>query len=290
MVAAGTRFLYVSVGSEIVGFSINQSTGTLTSTSWSPFTYPSGRNPQGLAVSPSGQFLYAADAGGGIDAFQIDSSTGDLTSISGSPFGVGDVYSVAIDPSGSFAYASDTTHGNVLAFTIAPNGTLQQIAGSPFSLPSGTGSVPLSIAANGSFVYVTLNGPGEVAGFSVNSTTGGLTPVSGSPFVTGSQPTNIALSTNFLYVVNAKNGSVSGYSVNPSTGALASMPGSPFFQDIGTIVPDSSGKYLYLSSSLGIAESNINSQTGVPTLGSSTISNNGDLSMAVVQLPSSGVH
>lgn len=286
--AADTRFLYVAVASEIFGYSINQSTGILTAASWSPFQFSAGRSPQDLAVAPARNVLYAADAGGGIDAYQIDVSTGALTAIPGSPFGSGSLRSLVVDPSGSFVYAVNATSGNVLAFTVAPNGVLVPLPGSPFSLPGGATSVPMGIVDIGSFVYVTLNSSSQVAGFAIDAKTGQLTPISGSPFATGQNPANLALSNDFLYVVNEKNGSVSGYSIDSSTGTLTSMAGSPFFQDIGTLVPDPSGKYLYLSSSVGIVVCSINPQTGVLTAEPGSVSNDGDLLMTIVQLPSGG--
>lgn len=286
MVAANAQFLYIAVASEIVGYSINQSTGALTASTWSPLQFPLGRSPQGLAVAPSGDFLYAADAGGGIDAYQINASTGALTAMPGSPFGAGDLHSVVVDPSGSFVYAVNDTSGNVLAFTIDPNGALAPVPGSPFSLPGGAKSSPMGIVDTGRFVYVTLNSMNQVAGFTVDATTGKLTPISGSPIAAGQSPTNLIFSKGFLYVVNAENGSVSGYSIAASSGALTPMTGSPFFKDIGTMVADPSGEYLYLSSSAGIIKCNINPQTGVPTLESGSVSNNGYLLMTIVQLPS----
>lgn len=289
IVAANARFLYIAVGSEIVGYSINQSTGMLTASSWSPFQFPSGRSPQALAVGSAGDFLYAADSAGGIDAYQINASTGALTAVPGSPFGSGILHSLVIDPSGNFVYAVNEGGGDVLAFAVSPTGALAPVAGSPFDLPGGAKSAPLGIVDSGNFLYVTLSSLNQVAGFTVDAAEGTLTPISGSPFATGQNPASLTLSKGFLYAVNEGDGSVSGYSIDPLNGVLTSMAGSPFFKDIGSIVADPSGEYLYLSSSVGIIGCNINPQTGVLTQGTASLSNDGNLLMTIVQLPASEV-
>ena len=102
IVVMDARFLYVSVGTQIFGYSINPATGGITPLSGSPVGLAAGRAPQGLAATPNSYLLYAADAAGGIDAFHVDSSTGVLSAISGSPFGSGKDYQVTVDSSGRF--------------------------------------------------------------------------------------------------------------------------------------------------------------------------------------------
>lgn len=82
------RFLYsASEGGSITAFRVNPS-GSLTRTAGSPyFGFP---DPAALAVDPSSQFLYSANACcNTINAFQINQATGDLVQISGSPFASG---------------------------------------------------------------------------------------------------------------------------------------------------------------------------------------------------------
>jgi DNA-binding beta-propeller fold protein YncE len=87
--------------------------------------------------------------------------------------------------------------------------------------------------------------------------------------------------------VNWTDGSISGYSINASSGALTPAPGSPFGSDGATLAADPSGKYLYVSTSLGIVGWDINSTTGALTPGAATVSNDGSLWLTFVQLPSS---
>jgi 6-phosphogluconolactonase (cycloisomerase 2 family) len=99
------------------------------------------------------------------------------------------------------------------------------------------------------FAYVANAGGNNVSAYSVNTESGALTAVPGSPFAAGTRPTSVALvntintpiasfpwsSVQFAYVVNSGSGSVSAYSVDAVSGALASLPGSPFAAGSGPI-------------------------------------------------------
>ena len=72
--------------------------------------------------------------------------------------------------------------------------------------------------------------PGTSA-YTINSSTGALRAVAGSPFATGSSPFSAAVdpSGQFAYVANDADNTVSAYAVvNSSAGALRAVSGSPF--------------------------------------------------------------
>jgi DNA-binding beta-propeller fold protein YncE len=209
------RFVYVVNrsgfpfgGDNVLGYTIDSATGALTAISGSPF--PTGVSPSSVAVDPSGTFAYVANlgsdppfGGGNVSGYTIDSTSGALTPISGSPFPAGSVpSSVAVDTSGRFAYVANSFvfgGGNsVSGYTIdSTSGALTPIPGSPF--PAGI--VPRSVAVDpsGSFAYVAnagrLSQPGNISGFTIDSTTGALTPIPGSPFPTGATPVSVAVAT-----------------------------------------------------------------------------------------------
>jgi hypothetical protein len=286
MTALGNQFLYVSnpalvSGSgapSIYGWTIDQSTGALTTVAGSPFplnSLPFPSVPMGLAADPALQMIYVADAGS-IDALQAD-STGKLTPISGSPFTSGGNLFLTIDPQNRFLFASDETPpGNVLAFTIQPNGGLAPVAGSPFPAVPGSAnsSMPWEVVVDqsGSFVYVALVTSGQVAGFSINPTTGVLAPVPGSPFSIANQPIGLhplALATvgNYLYVGS---GTISGYSIDVTTGALTALPNSQVPVIAAALTIGGVGPTLYASGAGGISAFTINTQAGglTPVAGS----------------------
>ena len=81
-------YLYGTTGSTIVGYSINVTTGLLTSLPGFPLV--SGADSRSLALDPAGQFLYVVNAGSAsVSGFRFDGFTGGLTPLAGSPFAAG---------------------------------------------------------------------------------------------------------------------------------------------------------------------------------------------------------
>jgi 6-phosphogluconolactonase len=72
-----------------------------------------------------------------------------------------------------------------------------------------------------SFAYVANGRDNTVSAYTIDSTTGALNPVTGSPFTAGSCAISVAVdpSGKFAYVAN-ESGGVSAYTINSTTGAL----------------------------------------------------------------------
>jgi 6-phosphogluconolactonase (cycloisomerase 2 family) len=300
-------FLYVSdfTGNAIDGFAINASTGGLTPISGSPFPVGSGNGPSGMAIDSAGKFLFLAHANlNSIFAFTRDANTGALSSVSGSPFSAGSApMHLVVNPSGTFLYASNYNDqmGSISAYTINPTtGALNEITGSPFATQVGfPGPGHLAIEPGGKFLYVglggTVNANHFVAAFSIDSSTGGLTSVPGSPFATGNGPFSIAVDPSgmYLYTANSHDNTVSAFSLNAATGALTSVSGSPFATGaVGgfpfALAMDPSGTFLYTANqgSNNISGFGINSTTGaltpVPGAPFSGVMNPNDLTIVKV--------
>jgi YVTN family beta-propeller protein len=107
------------------------------------------------------------------------------------------------------------------------------------------------------FVYVansgktsTTTGPGTISAYAIDSSTGALTVVPGSPFAAGSTPSSLVVdpSNRFVYVTNRDSNSVSGFSVDSTTGALTAIPGSPFATGLDPyfMAADPKGNYIYV--------------------------------------------
>ncbi len=108
------------------------------------------------------------------------------------------------------------------------------------------------------FVYVANRDSNNVSAYTVDATTGELTPVAGSPFpAAGTATHGVAVdpSGRFVYVPGASSNDVSAYTVDATTGALTPVAGSPFTADFGAFVAavDPSGKFVYVA--------NVNSTT-----------------------------
>lgn len=131
-------------------------------------------------------------------------------------------------------------------------GTLVNVTGSPFAT---TGVVPTAtgVDSTGKFLYVGHEQSASVDGYAIDSTTGVLTPLAGSPFPAGAgmyfmvgHPT-----LPFLYApVQANPGKVYAFRVDPTSGALTAVPGSPFATGGGNslgVAVDPTGKFLFVS-------------------------------------------
>jgi len=180
-----------SLSAKVYGFGRDHTTGALTPLSGFPFDIPGLANQS--AFDRTGNFLLLTGTNefatkGGIEVFSLNSSTGALTLVSG-PLQVGDdPAGVAEDASGNYVYIPNTADVTISAFKFdSATGTLSGVTGSPF--PSGgngniNGPLGITTSSTGSFVYV-CNASNDISVFSINSASGALSPISGSPFPDG---------------------------------------------------------------------------------------------------------
>ncbi|WP_418119817.1 lactonase family protein [Variovorax sp. 350MFTsu5.1] len=114
------RFAYVSTGNNpgtLFAYSIDQTTGALTSIG----SVPSGNTPFGMAIDPTGRFVYVANRNShDVSAYAINPRTGALTAVPGQPFSVGGntPNSVTVDRTGRFAYTANQGDNTISIFTI----------------------------------------------------------------------------------------------------------------------------------------------------------------------------
>ncbi|MGO9830929.1 MAG: beta-propeller fold lactonase family protein [Myxococcaceae bacterium] len=115
------------------------------------------------------------------------------------------------------------------------------------------GTTPISVAVDPTqkFAYVANLGTntGTVSAYTINSTTGVLTPV-GAAVAAGAAPTSVAVdpSGKFVYVTNSGTASnnVSAYSINASTGALTSLGTTAAGSTPISVTVDPTGRFAYV--------------------------------------------
>jgi 6-phosphogluconolactonase (cycloisomerase 2 family) len=161
-----------------------------------------------------------------------------------------------------FAYVLDSTGGvqpgGISEYTISGSGILAaartSVALSSSTVnatPPKTGLNPLSMVmdSNGKFVFVANQGSNTISVYSVDSSTGLLTEITGSPFATAAGPSGLAMTGNTLFVANQVAGTVSVYSVDQTSGSLTQSAGSPFAAGTSptALDVDSGGKFLYVA-------------------------------------------
>jgi 6-phosphogluconolactonase len=215
------KFLYTanSGSRDISAFSITSATGTLVQIG----TFTAGASAAaagqavGLAMHPSGNFLYVALDTAGIGIFSIDSSSGNLTFVGSIlPQGGASVQAITINRAGTFAYAADGST-SVEEFSInSSTGALTLLSASPVA--AGTTPIVLTGDAAGTHVYVANQVSNNVFSYGILAD-GSLSLISGGTIAAGSSPSSIAIdpSGKFVYVTNF-NGSpdVSVYTIDSS--------------------------------------------------------------------------
>lgn len=189
------KYVYTTTASSgsasIYGFSLDSGTGALAPLAGFPLAIAGLVNES--AFDRSGKFFLVTGTNefgtkGGIEVFSFDSGSGALTLAAG-PVEVGtDPAGVALDSSGKYAYVPNTADATISAFALdGSSGALTAVAGAPFA-SGGNGNIngPLGIAAStvGPYLYV-CNASNDVSVFAVNSGTGVLSAIQGSPFPDG---------------------------------------------------------------------------------------------------------
>jgi YVTN family beta-propeller protein len=156
-------------------------------------TFPIGRDPRGVAVSPDGSKVYVTFSN---DVSVINPATRDQKVISdGGLLPVG----VAVSPDGSKYYVANEGSDNISVIDTVTNAVTARIA---------VGSKPFGVAVSrdGSKVYVTNTGSDTVSAILMKTDPPTVTPIS-----VGHSPKGVALTPDGskVFVVNEGSGSVS---------------------------------------------------------------------------------
>jgi 6-phosphogluconolactonase (cycloisomerase 2 family) len=260
------NFLYVldkSATPQIFSFIIGHAnTGTLTPTNPKSLTFTDAKI-DGFAhiiADPAGNFVYVTNLdGSNIHVFSINLGSGALTEVVGSPFTVSTTAQpfspefLAPSADGKFVFVPDPVNGAIFIFAVGSSGTLTQTASSPFAISTGSADFPgfAVVSASGNFLYTADNG--SVAGFSINTSTGALFQLAGSPVTTGSIAPELVVideSGGFLYAPDFTTNGIIGFTLDSGTGAIGpgQLANSPFGAGISVfdLVANTTGEELFL--------------------------------------------
>jgi 6-phosphogluconolactonase len=163
-----------------------------------------GINPNGLAIDPTGSFLYAANtSSGSISIFAIGATStppGSLSQIPGSPLAGNYLapVSLSFDPKGSYLYVANQGSNNVAVYSISSTGLPSLFTGSTTN--NGTTSTgafftegnPSYLALDPSGEYLFVGNQGGSTGIQAFTASGGvLTDI--YTYRVGNTPTSIAV-------------------------------------------------------------------------------------------------
>jgi 6-phosphogluconolactonase len=189
----GSQSAQVGAPYGIFAFTLAATSGALTAVPATPWQQL-GDVDSGTAsvtIDPAGRFAYV-DTATQIWAFTINPASGALTPVSGSPFAVPSASTgMAIEPHGQFAYVSASD--SVYVYSIAANGVLAMVSSITLA-----GAAGIAIDPSGQFAYVSgMITPGPayqgIYGYTIDSDTGALTAIAGSPFAAAPQPAAAAV-------------------------------------------------------------------------------------------------
>jgi DNA-binding beta-propeller fold protein YncE len=124
------------------------------------------------------------------------------------------------------------------------------------------GALPLAAqSAPPQFVYAAGEGSPDISAFQLNTITGALIVVPGSPFNGRSNPHALAVDPagKFLFVANQTTNNISVFAINPTSGALTEVPNSPFASGSGSspnvLTVDASGRFLFVANNTATVNS-----------------------------------
>src|SRR5215470_505693 len=182
-----------------------------------------------------------------IGRVQISASSGSVTGSTTLIVVVG----TAATPS-RFAYAANFLDDTVSIYTVdgasgqlRPNGYALLVC--PGAHAHACGSFSITVGPSSKFAYVANVTDGSLSVFSINSGTGELTSVPGSPFALASASefpfAAVDPSGEFVYVSSGPE--ISAFTIDHTTGTLTPIPGSPFSAGTATsgVSVDPSGKF-----------------------------------------------
>jgi len=252
-------------------------------------TKTGGVDPLSVAVDPAGKFAYVANTGcpddtlaGYVSMYTVDATTGALASI-GPPIASNDegARSVTVDHFGKFAYVANwgegDTAGSVSAYTInATTGALTYTGTINGVCPGLCAPWSVVVDPSGKFAYAANEGgfvPTSVSIFSINATTGALTPTGMITVAGRAVSVTVEHFGKFAYMTDSSNGfpaennKVSVYSIDATTGALTSIGTADAGTDPISIAVDPMSKFAYVanSGSNNVSMFTINATSGALT-------------------------
>ncbi|MGC2698019.1 MAG: MBG domain-containing protein [Candidatus Angelobacter sp.] len=279
----------------ITSFQINPTNGGLTTAPGSPF--PSGLtldSCQGisLAATPDGKFLMAS-SNGQIQTFSI-AANGALALLGTTLNCCSPNASMVISPNGQFLAVSNES--SVSMFLInATTGALTPALGSPFT-KTGSGTLSgldFSCAADRLYGGEATGSPAFLDAWTINTTSGALTPIPGTPFQSSGNDANTVLyspDNTLLFQANQFSNSLNPFLVN-SNGTLANVGKFGSTTQIHTpagMATDATGSFLYVADdAVGVAVFRIGNGGVLASLSDLPINRPGEIQDLVAYPPRS---
>ena len=232
--ASRSRVYYTNLNNSTINtFDLNSTSGILAGAGTPINTATAGAF--GIAIDSGNNHLYVA---GDVQVDGFNLSTNPVTQLAGFPVatnaaaGAGSLNRLKLSNNGMFLYVADRTGNQIYGFLRdAGTGGLTAIAGSPFA--TGLAFVDdLELTTNDGLLYVASD-DGGIAGFSVDATTGALTPLAPALTVTHNGALHAAANAcgmlvngSTLYISDSQLNTTDAFSI-AANGALTQLTGFP---------------------------------------------------------------
>lgn len=178
-----------------------------------------------ILTGPDGQWAYAVDLGTDeVIAYPLDGKGSMDTSasvVTKTDKGAGPRH-IAFHPNGKYAYTSNELNSSITAWTLRGEGRLDKIHTIntlPDDFKNDNHPAEVLVHPNGQFVYLTNRGHNSIAIFTIDQTSGKLTPAGHEP-TRGDHPRGMKLSPDgtFLLVANQNSDNLQVFRIDPTTG------------------------------------------------------------------------
>lgn len=240
-VQAPPRFVYVTsdTGRLITRAAVDHSSGVLRYESYLSTSMPTGAF-ECVTTDPLNQHAYLSltvpnpgtgGSPGAVAIFTIDPATGALTA-QGAPMNVQNPLGcIEFEPSGKFGYSvsqiNNQSNPIVIFARNANDGTLS-VTNTVQLASQGNGGIVIDPLGQYLYLSSLYSGSGTEAlayGFAIDSNTGALTAVPGTPFQLSNNAGQFAIDQagRFLYMSNTNGASIDVYSIDRATGKLTAL-------------------------------------------------------------------
>jgi 6-phosphogluconolactonase (cycloisomerase 2 family) len=180
-VVASGHFLYVANINDdnIYEYSIASTKGIPTALPTPSISNGSGTKPDELAINSAGTLLWVTGAAGTVTSYTVNTTTGQLTLVGSIAGGFTTPFGITLHPTLAVLYVSDTVTGSIWPMSYNPStGALTKNFTAVHSSDVNA-NTPAAIAIDsaGDALFIADQVLGEVSSFSINTTTGALSPV-----------------------------------------------------------------------------------------------------------------
>ncbi len=167
----------------------------------------SGVQPSGVAVDPTGRFIYVTDALSNQVGGYLVTSTGLPLPMTNGPFATGQFPSnLTIDPRGKYLYVTNFNAASVTAYTI--DQATGNLAGSVGSSSVTVNTNPTCVAiepALGIYLYTSNNGDQTVSGLQLSPNNGTLKQIQNTPYPATALPSCLVAVANGQHATQVVN-------------------------------------------------------------------------------------